>query len=94
MSDHTTDFFDIHLSQLATCSTAMAGKVDAATFKSDADASIVLCQQAIANGRQRADMPAVVALMPAIVVKYEALPEQRKVEIKAEADKAPVEVKK
>lgn len=90
-SDPTTDFFDIHLAQLQVCSATMTGKLDAADFKSDSDASIALCQAAIANGRQRSDMPSVVALMPSIVTKYEALPEQRKTEIKTETEKAPAE---
>ena len=79
----TTDFFSLHLAQCQFLSTQMAGEVQGATFKADLDASILLCQTAIAAGNKRTDMPATVAKLPVIITKYTALPNALKDKIKA-----------
>ncbi len=88
--DPTTNFFATHLAQLQKCSLATSGKGDAVSFKSDVDASIALCQQAIAGGSLRADMPAVVALMAAIATKYASLSTQTKTAISNQDTKYPL----
>lgn len=79
----TTDFFDTHLAQCKRAADLLRAQADSKTFVDLVDGAVTACQAAIARGRRRSDMPAVVIKMPAIVAKYEALPAQRKAALAA-----------
>lgn len=72
-TDPTTDFFDTHRAQCLARSAKIRSVPEATATVTDMDQAVALCDVAIANGRQRLDMPAVVTKMPALVTKYQAL---------------------
>jgi hypothetical protein len=73
-TDPTTDFFDTHRAQCVEIAALLRGVTGADAILAKLDESIALCDTAIANGGQRADMPASVATLAAIVTRYTALP--------------------
>lgn len=72
--DPTTDFFDTHRAQ---CEEIVKHAEDAALV-GEAQKAIAACDAAIARGRRRVDMPAVVAEMPTIRARYAAMPEEKR----------------
>lgn len=71
-TDPTTDFFDTHRAQCAKAARLLRSVPDAAALVSELDKAVAACDAAIAGGRLRADMPAVVSAMPVILTKYAA----------------------
>lgn len=82
-TDPTTDFFDTHRAQCVQYADKLRGVPGAESVVAKMDEAVALCDAAIANGRRRVDMSAVVAEMPAIVTRYEALPAKTKTDLSA-----------
>lgn len=73
-----TDFFDTHRAQCVRYASKLRGVAGAESLVAKMDDAVAACDAAIAAGRRRVDMPAVVAEMPTIVTRYEALPQKTK----------------
>lgn len=89
----TTDFFDTHRAQCVYAASKLRAVPEAADLVDTLDASVALCDDAIAKGRLRKDMTAAVTKLQEGVAKYEAMPAQKKTDFqtarKADVPPAP-----
>lgn len=82
-SDPTTDFFTTHRAQCAYRATKLVGVPDAAALMAEMNASVTLCDAAIAGGRRRNAISAVLASLAQIKTLYEATTQTTKDNLRA-----------